>query len=64
MKVIILIADYHVLTTDLNTNNIYHDTIDMLIDWLAADLDPVKSPMFRQSQIKEHTELIFDSLVC
>ena len=52
-----LIADYHVLTTDLNTNNIYNDTIDMLIDWLAAGLDPVKSPMFRQSQIKEHTEL-------
>ncbi len=52
-----LIADYHVLTTDLNTENVYNDTIDMLIDWLAAGLDPVKSPMFRQSQIKEHTEL-------
>lgn len=52
-----LIADYHVLTTDLNTNNIYDDTINMLIDWLASGLDPVKSPMFRQSQIKEHTEL-------
>ncbi len=60
-----LIADYHVLTTDLNTNNIYNDTIDMLIDWLAAGLDPVKSPMFRQSQIKEHTELflIFSMLI-
>ena len=52
-----LIADYHVLTTDLNTDNVYNDTIDMLIDWLSAGLDPVKSPMFRQSQIKEHTEL-------
>jgi len=52
-----LIADYHVLTTDLNTNNIYDDTINMLIDWLASGLDPVKSPMFRQSRIKEHTEL-------
>ena len=60
-----LIADYHVLTTDLNTNSIYDDTIDMLIDWLAAGLDPVKSPMFRQSQIKEHTELnlIFSMLI-
>jgi tryptophanyl-tRNA synthetase len=60
-----LIADYHVLTTDLNTNNVYDDTIDMLIDWLAAGLDPVKSPMFRQSQIKEHTELflIFSMLI-
>lgn len=60
-----LLADYHVLTTDLNTNNIYNDTIDMLIDWLAAGLDPVRSPMFRQSQIKEHTELylIFSMLI-
>jgi tryptophanyl-tRNA synthetase len=60
-----LIADYHVLTTDLNTDSIYNDTMDMLIDWLAAGLDPVKSPIFRQSQIKEHTELnlIFSMLI-
>lgn len=60
-----LIADYHVLTTDLNTNDIYENTIEMMIDWLAAGLDPVKSPMFRQSQIKEHTELnlIFGMLI-
>ena len=60
-----LIADYHVLTTKLDTSEIYNDSIDMLIDWLAAGLDPNKSPMFRQSQIKEHTELylIFTMLV-
>lgn len=60
-----LIADYHVLTTGLNTENIYDDTIDMLIDWLAAGLDSNSSPMFRQSQIKEHTELflIFSMLI-
>ncbi|MBA4317815.1 MAG: tryptophan--tRNA ligase [Flavobacterium sp.] len=60
-----LIADYHVLTTDLNTDNIYDYSIDMLIDWLACGLDPVKSPMFRQSRIKEHTELylIFTMLI-
>ncbi len=60
-----LIADYHVLTTDLNTDNIYDYSIDMLIDWLACGLDPVKSPMFRQSMIKEHTELflIFTMLI-
>ena len=52
-----LIADYHVLTTSLNTDDIYQNTIDMLIDWLSAGLDFTKSPMFRQSQIKEHTEL-------
>jgi tryptophanyl-tRNA synthetase len=37
----------------------------MLIDWLAAGIDPVKSPVFRQSQIKEHAELhlIFSMLI-
>jgi len=60
-----LIADYHVLTTNLNSDSIYQDSIDMLIDWLASGLDPVRSPMFRQSQIKEHTELhlLFSMLV-
>ena len=60
-----LIADYHVLTTKLDTREIFQDSIDMLIDWLACGVDPVKSPMFRQSQIKEHTELnlIFSMLI-
>jgi tryptophanyl-tRNA synthetase len=60
-----LIADYHVLTTSLDTNDIYQDSIDMLIDWLACGLDPAKSPMFRQSQIKQHAELnlIFNMLI-
>jgi tryptophanyl-tRNA synthetase len=52
-----LIADYHALTTNLDSSGIYQNSIDMLIDWLAAGIDPTKSPMFRQSQIKEHTEL-------
>ncbi len=60
-----LIADYHVLTTNLDTSEIYQNSIDMLIDWLAVGIDPVKAPMFRQSQIKEHTELflIFSMLI-
>lgn len=60
-----LIADYHVLTTDLSTDQIYDNTIDMVIDWLATGLDPDKSPFFRQSQIKEHAELflIFSMLI-
>lgn len=60
-----LVADYHVLTTDLSTDDIYNNTIEMVTDWLAAGLNPEKSPMFRQSQIKEHTELflIFSMLI-
>jgi len=54
-----------VLTTDLNTDDIFKNTIEMVIDWLAAGLDPEKSPFFRQSKIKEHTELflIFSMLI-
>ena len=60
-----LIADYHALTTNLDSSNIYQNSIDMLMDWLAVGIDPSKSPMFRQSQIKEHTELhlIFSMLI-
>lgn len=60
-----LIADYHVLTTDLNSNDIYQNSVDMVIDWLATGLDPNKSPFFRQSQIKEHAELflIFSMMI-
>jgi tryptophanyl-tRNA synthetase len=60
-----LIADYHALTTNPVTSDIYQNSIDMLIDWLAAGIDPAKSPVFRQSQIKEHTELhlVFSMLI-
>lgn len=60
-----LIADYHALTTNLDSSAIYENSIDMLIDWLAAGIDPAASPMFRQSQIKEHPELhlIFSMLI-
>jgi len=60
-----LIADYHSLTTSLDTSMLYDNTIDMVIDWLAAGIRPLESPIFRQSQIKEHTELhlIFSMLI-
>jgi tryptophanyl-tRNA synthetase len=60
-----LIADYHALTTNPDTTELYNNSIDMLIDWLAAGLDPAQSPMFRQSQIKEHAELhlLFSMLI-
>ena len=60
-----LVADYHVLTTNLDSSKIYENTIDMVIDWIASGIDPIKSPIFRQSQIKEHTELflIFSMLI-
>ncbi|MCA9741128.1 tryptophan--tRNA ligase [candidate division KSB1 bacterium] len=60
-----LIADYHSLTTDLDSSNIEKNSHDMVIDWLSAGIDPDRSPIFRQSQIKEHAELylIFSMLI-
>lgn len=60
-----LIADYHALTTDLDTSKILENTIEMIIDWLSVGIDPERSPIFRQSQIKEHSELhlIFSMLI-
>lgn len=60
-----LVADYHALTTNLDTKELYQNSIDMVTDWLSAGIDPARSPMFRQSQIKEHTELflLFSMLI-
>jgi tryptophanyl-tRNA synthetase len=60
-----LVADYHALTTDLDSSDLYQNSIEMLIDWLSAGIDPLTSPVFRQSQIKEHTELhlLFSMLI-
>ncbi len=52
------VADWHALTSDYaKTDDIRANTIDMVIDWLSAGLDPAKSTLFVQSTIKEHAEL-------
>ncbi len=60
-----LIADYHALTTNPDSRELEANSLEMVMDWLAAGIDPNISPMFRQSQVKEHTELhlIFSMLV-
>lgn len=59
------IADWHALTTDYNnTGNIGENTWEIVGDWLACGLDPGKSTLFIQSQIKEHAELfVFLSMI-
>jgi tryptophanyl-tRNA synthetase len=52
------IADWHALTSDYaDTSKIKEYRIEMMIDWLAAGLDPKKSVMFVQSAIPQHAEL-------
>lgn len=61
-----MVADWHALTTDTeHTDQIAPNTHEMVIDWLAAGIDPEKSPIFIQSHVKEHAELhlLFSMLV-
>ena len=53
-----MVADWHALTTEYeDPKSIQSDTTEMVIDWLAAGLDPEKSVIFVQSHVKEHAEL-------
>lgn len=53
-----MIADWHALTTGYKkVDEIPQNIEDMLIDWIALGIDPQKSVIFKQSQIKEHAEL-------
>jgi tryptophanyl-tRNA synthetase len=60
-----MVADLHALTTDLDTRQISQRTREMVIDWLAAGLDPERAPLFVQSQVPEHAELhlVFSMLI-
>lgn len=52
------IADYHALTTGYeNTDDFKDNTTNMIIDWLAAGLDPARCTFFLQSSVREHAEL-------
>ena len=52
------VADWHALTSDYaSTDNIRSNTIEIVIDWISAGLDPRKSTLFIQSSVKEHAEL-------
>jgi len=52
------IADWHALTTDYaDTSMVKENSVEVLLDWLAAGLDPVKCVMFIQSHVPAHAEL-------
>lgn len=51
-------ADWHALTTDYaDPTKIKSHAIEMIIDWLAAGLDPQAAKIFIQSQVPAHAEL-------
>ena len=52
------VADWHALTTHYEERDVIEKTVyDMVVDWLAAGLDPEKSTIFIQSRLPEHAEL-------
>ncbi len=52
------VADWHALTTHYDDPQlIAQSTWDMVIDWLAAGVDPSRATLFIQSRVPEHAEL-------
>ena len=52
------VADWHALTTHYEDREVIEKTVyDMVVDWLAAGLDPELSTIFIQSRLPEHAEL-------
>jgi tryptophanyl-tRNA synthetase len=52
------IADWHALTSDYaDTSAVAQNTIEIVTDYLAVGLDPLKSVIFQQSLVPEHAEL-------
>ena len=52
------VADWHAITTGYeDTHEIAGDTIEVVLDWLGSGIDPEKSVVFVQSDVKEHAEL-------
>ena len=52
------VADWHALTTHYDTPEVIEESVwDMVIDWLAAGVDPSQATMFIQSRVPEHAEL-------
>ncbi len=52
------VADWHALTTEYaDPKRIKGFVPGLVIDWIAAGLDPDKCVIFQQSQVKEHAEL-------
>lgn len=52
------VADWHALTTHYESPDVIENNVwEMVIDWLAAGVDPAQSILFIQSRVPEHAEL-------
>jgi tryptophanyl-tRNA synthetase len=52
------VADWHALTTHYDTPQVIEQSVwDMVVDWLAAGVNPARATLFIQSRVPEHAEL-------
>lgn len=56
-KCYFFIADYHSLTTHPTPENLHSSVRQVLVEYLAAGIDPEKSTLYIQSDVPEITEL-------
>lgn len=54
-----MVADVHAITTPFNREELKINRREVIIDYLAAGLDPEKSIIFQQADVPEHLELAF-----
>lgn len=54
-----MVADVHTITTPYNIEELRRNRREVILDYLAAGLDPEKSVIFQQSEVPEHLELAF-----
>ena len=54
----LFVADWHALTTHYEDPRVIEESVwDMVIDWLAAGINPGSATLFIQSRVPEHAEL-------
>ncbi len=52
------VADWHALTTHYESPELSEESVwEMVVDWLAAGVDPSQATLFIQSKVPEHSEL-------
>ena len=54
-----MVADLHAITTPFSVEELRRNRREVIIDYLAAGLDPDKSIIFQQADVNEHAELAF-----
>ena len=63
-QAIFAVVDYHGITTPFDPKTFHQQVMDVILDYLAAGLNPDKSLLIRQSHVPQHTELawIFNTI--